>query len=176
MHRINAKLVVGTLSALMVRPSSFFSRTFHRISATQAAGILILSSLFFAASGALIDPGGASIRMGIILFVNAVGMVGIGAVIGYLAMTASGGQRFPFSRMWNVFSLSAGAVLLIAWVPCAFIFTEPWKWCLIGTGLVKGLGMTKTRAVIIVLFTFGAMVMMVYSILPVVHLAGIRPM
>lgn len=168
MNRINAKLVIGTLTALMVRPGIFYSRTFHRISTTQAAGILVLSSLFFAASGALIDPGGASIRVGIILFVNATGMVGIGAVIGYLAMAASGGRRFPFSRMWNVFSLSSGAVLLIAWVPCAFIFTEPWKWCLIGTGLVKGLGMTKTRAVIIVLLTFGAMVMMIYSILPII--------
>lgn len=171
MKPINAKLVIGTLTDLMVRPGIFYSQSFDRISTTQATGILVLSSLFFAASGTLIDPGGASMRLAIILFVNAVGMVLIGAVVGYLAVAVSGGRRCPFSRMWNVFSLSSGAVLLIAWVPCAYIFTEPWKWCLIGTGLVKGLGMMKTRAVIIVLFTFGAMVMVIYSILPVVHYA-----
>ena len=171
MKPITPKLVIGTLTALLVRPGIFYSQSFERISTTQAAGILLLSSLFFAASGTLVDPAGASMRLAMILFVNAVGMVLIGAVIGYLAMAVSGVRRCPFSRMWNIFSLSSGAVLLIAWVPCAFIFTEPWKWCLIGTGLVKGLGMTKTRAVIIVLFTFGAMVMVIYSILPVVHYA-----
>jgi hypothetical protein len=171
MKPINAKLVIGTLTDLMVRPGIFYSQSFERISTTQAAGILVLSSLFFAASGTLIDPAGASMRLAMILFVNAVGMVLIGAVIGYLAMAVSGVRRCPFSRMWNIFSLSSGVVLLIAWVPCAFIFTEPWKWCLIGTGLVKGLGMTKARAVIIVLFTFGAMVMVIYSVLPVVNYA-----
>ena len=171
MKPITPKLVIGTLTALLVRPGIFYSQSFERISTTQAAGILVLSSLFFAASGTLIDPAGASMRLAMILFVNAVGMVLIGAVIGYLAMAVSGVRRCPFSRMWNIFSLSSGAVLLIAWVPCAFIFTEPWKWCLIGTGLVKGLGMTKARAVIIVLFTFGAMVMVIYSVLPVVNYA-----
>ena len=165
-----------TLSALLIRPTRFFATRFEQISSGQALGILVISGLFFAATGTLLAPGSATVAMGAILLANALGMAVIAAGIGYLAVVAATGRRYSFRRLWNVFSLSSGAVLLIAWIPSAFILTEPWKWWLIGTGLVNGLGMSKTRAAITVLLTFGVTVMVMYSILPLVHYArGLHP-
>lgn len=176
MNKFKARLVYDTLTSLLMHPVVFFSRHFEGISTPQSAGILVLSSLFFAASGTLINPGDAAFRMGIILFINAVGMATIGAGISFLATAVPGSRRCPFSRLWNLFSLCSGVVLLIAWVPGAFLLTEPWKWWLIATGLINGLGMTKVKAVIVVLFTFGVMVTMIYAILPFVQFAAAHRM
>jgi hypothetical protein len=169
MQKFGATFYAETLIALLTRPAMFFANRFAKVSTSQAAGILIVSGLFFAATGSLLNPASASLTTGLILFINAIGMVAMGSVIGYLALFVTADRRYPFSHLFNVFSLSSGAVLLIAWVPSAFLLTEPWKWWLIGTGMVNGLGMTKTRAVIIVLFTFSATVIVVYSLLPVAH-------
>jgi hypothetical protein len=154
-----------SLGTLVTRPRIFFATRFHSITAGQASGFLILSALFSAVTGSLLNPG-TRMATGVILFANAVAMVMAGAAIGYVAMVATTGRRYPFARLWNVFSLSSGAVLLIAWVPSAFLLTEPWKWWLIATGMVNGLGMSKVRAAIVTLFTFGALVMLVYALLP----------
>ena len=106
-------------------------------------------------------------RSGVILFTNAVGMVVIGTTISFLITKAFSVERYPFSRLWNLFALCAGAVSLIAWVPGAFILTEPWKWWLIGIGMVKGLKMTKLGAVITILFTFGITVTLVLAVLSI---------
>ncbi|BBO80396.1 hypothetical protein [Desulfosarcina ovata] len=162
-------LYVRTLTALLTRPGTFFANGFAAISMGQATAILIVSGLFFAVSGTFMAPGTASVSMGVIWFVNAIGMVAIATAIGYVALATTAGRRYAFSRLWRIFSLSSGTVLLIAWVPSAFLLTEPWKWWLIGTGMVKGLGMSKLRAVITVLFTFGATVMLIYWLLPLAH-------
>lgn len=167
MQTLSATFYMRTLSALLMRPGTFFETRFESISSGQALGILTISGIFFAATGSLLTPGSATVTMAAILFINAMGMVAIAAGIAYLAVVASTSRRYPFKRLWNVFSLSSGAVLLIAWIPSAFILTEPWKWWLIGTGLVHGLGMTKTRAAIIVLLTFGTTVMLVYGCLSI---------
>jgi hypothetical protein len=170
MEHLSARFYTHTLTALLIRPGTFFSTRFEQISSRQAIGILAVSGLLFSTTGTLLAPGTATLTMGAILFINAVGMVGIATGIGYLAVVAATGLRYPFAPLWNVFSLSSGAVLLLAWIPSAFIFTEPWKWWLIGTGLVNALGMTRARAVITVLLTFGATVMVIYSMIPLVNL------
>lgn len=164
MQILGATLYVDTMIALLTRPGFFFAKRFDQVTTAQALGILTISGLFSAASGSLLHPGSASLTAGLILFLNALGMVAMGTAIGYLALLATTGRQYSFAHLLNVFSLCSGAVLLIAWVPSAFFLTEPWKWWLIGTGMVKGLGMTKFRAAIIVLFTFGATVMIVYSL------------
>lgn len=164
-------LYVRTLMALLTRPRLFFATGFGAISSPQASSILLVSALFSAASGMLLNHNGAPLSMGLIRLINAIGMAAIGAVIGFLAatVTATAGQRHSFAHFWRIFSLSSGTVLLIAWVPSAFLLTEPWKWWLIGTGMVRGLGMSTTRAVITVLFTFGATVMLIYALLPIIQ-------
>lgn len=166
---------VDTLTALMMRPGTFFATRFHDITWVQAAAVLTVSALFCAVMGALLAPGAGALTSGLILFVNAVGMVVLGAGIAYLAAMGTLEKACRFRHLFRLFSLSWGAVLLVAWVPSAFFFTEPWKWWLIGTGMVNGLGMSKARAAIIVLFTFGATVMVIYSLLPLVSRVVGRP-
>jgi hypothetical protein len=166
---------IDTLTALLIRPSRFFATAFQEVSAIQSLIVLTLSSIFFAATGTLIRPESASLTTGLILFVNAVGMAVLGSAAGYLAIAATGPRRYAFGQLFSIFSLSSGAVLLIAWVPLAFFITEPWKWWLIGTGMVNGLGMSKTRAAITMLFTFAAMVLLVYAVLPMVAHGPVQP-
>ena len=140
----------GTIAALLMHPRDFFMTRFNGISLVQAMLILSLSSLFFAVTGALMQPGAASLAVGIIHFANAVGMVAMGSVIGWVALLITTGRRYRLAKVFSVFSLSSGAVLLIAWVPSAFFLTEPWKWWLIYTGLVRGLGISRRTALIVV--------------------------
>jgi len=174
MKPINLFQTAGILTALMTRPGAFFRTRFDSLTSGQALGILSVSGLFFALSGALIDPEGASLRKGAVLFVNAVGMAGLGSVVGYLAVRMLCTHRCRFTRLWKLFSLSTAPVLLIAWVPCAFIFTEPWKWWLIGTGMVSALGLSKPRAVTVVLLSFGALVMTVLLTIAMIQFAAAR--
>ncbi|WP_319526723.1 hypothetical protein [uncultured Desulfosarcina sp.] len=164
-----------TLTALMTRPSRFFATRFQEVTAVQSLIVLTISSVFFAATGSLLKPESASLTAGMILFANAVGMAILGSAACYLAIATTAPRRYAFGQLFSIFSLSSGAVLLIAWVPSAFFITEPWKWWLIGTGMVNGLGMSKTRAAITMLFTFAAMVLLVYALLPMVAHGPVQP-
>lgn len=166
---------VDTLFALLTRPGTFFATRFEQITTFQALTVLSVSGLFFAVTGALARPEGAAFGMGLILFINAIGMTAVGSAACYLALATTARRRYPFGQLFTIFSLSSGAVLLIAWVPAAFFLTEPWKWWLIGTGMVKGLHMTKTRAFITLLFTFAGMVILIYSLLPIAAHVSFHP-
>ncbi len=158
---------VDTVVALLTRPSRFYATRFREVTTLQALTVLTISGIFFATTGALLNPGSGALTVGLILFANALGMVVVGSMACYLALATTARHQFAFSRLFTLFSLSSGAVLLIAWVPSAFFFTEPWKWWLIGTGMVNGLGMSKARAAITLLVTFTAMVILVYALLPI---------
>ena len=166
---------VDTLVALLTRPGIFYATRFKQVTPFQSLVILTLSCIFFSIAGALCRPGSAPLTMGLILFINAVGMVIMGSTACYLVLVTTAYRRYSFGQLLSIFSLSSGAVLFIAWVPSAFILTEPWKWWLIGIGMVKGLGMSKTRAAITVMFTFAAVVVLIYSLLPIVTHMPVHP-
>lgn len=166
---------IDTLTALLIRPSRFFATTFQEVTAVQSLIVLTVSSIFFAATGALFGPQSASLTAGLILFVNAIGMAILGSTACYFAIATTARRRYAFRQLFSIFSLSSGVVLLIAWVPSSFFLTEPWKWWLIGTGMINGLGMSKARAAITVLFTFAAMVILIYALLPIAAHGPVRP-
>jgi len=166
---------IDTLTALMTRPSRFFATTFQKVTAAQSLIVLTGSSIFFAATGTLLKPEGASLTTGLILFFNAVGMAIMGCTACYLAIAATARRRYAFRKLLSIFSLSSGVVLLIAWVPSSFFLTEPWKWWLIGTGMINGLGMSRARAAITVVFTFGAIVILIYALLPMAAHGPVPP-
>ena len=166
---------VDTLVTLLTRPGWFYASRFREVTTIQALAVLTVSGAFFAITGALLRIGNGALPAGLILFANALGMVVFGSVACYLALATTARRRFAFGQLFSIFSLSSGAVLLIAWVPSAFFLTEPWKWWLIGSGLVNGLGMSKARAAVTVLFTFSAMVIIVYALLPVATYGVLHP-
>ena len=101
--------------------------------------------MFFSAASALVNPAAARIGTFTISLINAIGMAVLGTGIAHLALVAITGKRFALARLWPIFSLSASVVLVLAWIPAAIFITEPWRWWLIGTGFVRGLGLTKAR-------------------------------
>jgi len=175
MNRRRSVFYFDTLTALMTRPSRFFAATFQQVTTVQSLIVLMVSSIFFTVAGSLLTPSRASLTAGVILFVNAVGMAILGSTACYLAIVTTAPRRYAFGQLVSIFSLSSGTVLLIAWVPSAFFITEPWKWWLIATGMVNGLGMSKTRTAITLLIAFAAMVLLVYALLPMVGHGLIQP-
>ena len=166
---------VNTLIALLTRPGMFYATRFGQVTTSQSLAILTVSGLFFAATGALLRPDSSPLTVGLILFINAIGMAAMGSAACYLALVTTADRRYSFKQLLSIFSLSSGAVLLIAWVPSAFLLTEPWKWWLIGTGMVKGLGMSRARAVVTVLLTFAGMVALIYALFPIVRQLSAHP-
>jgi hypothetical protein len=154
-----------TLVELLLHPGIFFDGRFNAVSTWQASGVLFVAALFSSFCLALIGSSGAPLVTGTIGFINGIGMAAVGCTVGYLAVYIVMGSRPCLSRLWAVFALCSGTVLLIAWVPAAFLFTEPWRWTLVGIGMVRGLKINRIRAAMIVLCTFGATVLTVYAIL-----------
>ncbi|WP_419663558.1 hypothetical protein Dvar_38340 [Desulfosarcina variabilis str. Montpellier] len=163
-----------TLIALFTRPSRFYATRFKAVTPFKALIILTASSIFFAVTGALLRPDSTLLATAIILFINAMGMVVMGSTACYLALATTARRHYAFKQLFSIFSLSSGAVLLIAWVPAAFFITEPWKWWLIGTGMVNGLGMSKSRATLTVLFTFSVLVILIWALLPMAALGSLH--
>ena len=155
---------VGALSGLIVSPRHWFCEAFPLMPPKEACGLLVVSSLIYAAAGAMPAATTGGMVSGAILMVNALGMPVMCAAIAWLVGAASG-QRICFARILKVFAVGSSPVLLVAWVPFSFFFTEPWKWSLIGLGMIYGLGMGKRRTVVILLATAALTAMFLLAVL-----------
>lgn len=164
------RFYVSTLSHLLGHPKDFFIQFAGAdMDPFKALGFLISSALIF--SGASLMNGGVygnPAVMGGIFLLNGVGMAVICAGLGYLVMVMAYGKQLGFGRFFSVYALSAGVVLLAAWIPFFLIFTEPWKWYLIGLGLVHGCGLRWRQALIIMAFSLTLLLLLFYSALPLV--------
>ena len=98
-----------------------------------------------------------------VFFANAVGMTFIGAGLGYLVMTMCMGKKVGFDRLFSVYALSAGVTLLASWVPFFIWLTEPWRWWLIGTGLVRACGFKFGYVFLIIGVSVGTMMLFFWS-------------
>ncbi len=156
---------MGALPGLILSPRRWFSEIFPLTTQGEALGLLFLSSFFYAAAGAMPASGGGNILPGAILMVNALGMTVLCAAIAWFVIAIGSRQHIRFSLVLRVFAYGASPVLLIAWVPFSFFFTEPWKWVLVGMGLVYGLGMGKRSTVATLLITASLTVVLFLTIL-----------
>ena len=141
MDKFSLRFYAQTVFSIMGHPRKFFSELPSTGSMTQALGFLILSAVFFSFASLMnTNLQGFFVAGGIHMF-NAVGMVFIMAGLGYVVMVLSVGRKVRFSRLFSIYALCSGVTLLVSWVPYVVIFTEPWKWWLIGTGITKGCGL-----------------------------------
>jgi len=95
-------------------------------------------------------------------------MVFIMAGLGYLVMTLSIGRKVPFARLFSIYALCSGVTLLVAWVPFFVVFTEPWKWYLIGTGLTKACGVRLRETVLIITLSLAIWILFYWSLIPII--------
>jgi hypothetical protein len=70
--------------------------------------------------------------------------------------------------LFSIYALCSGVTLLVAWIPYFVIFTEPWKWYLIGTGLTKSCGMKLKEALLILAISFGIWYLFFRTILAII--------
>ena len=150
---------------ILGRPRKFFSEMPLTTGMLPSLVFLVICALFFCAASL------TNIRMqefyitgGIYLF-NAVGMVFIMAALGYLVMALTIGRKVPFARLFSIYALSAGVVMLVSWVPYLNVFTEPWKWYLIGAGLIKGCGVKLKEALLIILLSLTIWILFYWSLM-----------
>ena len=55
--------------------------------------------------------------------------------------------------------------MLVSWVPYLNVFTEPWKWYLIGAGLIKGCGVKLKEALLIILLSLTIWILFYWSLM-----------
>jgi hypothetical protein len=155
------------LSRLLRKPGRFFSELPQEIGLKQSTGFLLVSSLFFTVASLLSNTYSSPVSIGMIFFINAMGMVFIAAGLGYMVMTMTMGRRVTFARLFSVYALSSGITLLASWVPFFIWLTEPWKWWLIGTGMMKCCGFQLRQAILVIGVSICIMFLLFWSLLPI---------
>jgi hypothetical protein len=161
-----------TLTRLLGEPRRFFGSGLPQSGWRQSLGFLILSGLFFTGASIIADPRPKSALMAAIFFVNAVGMPFVAAGLGYMVMMLIMGRRVGFAQFFSIYALSSGATLLVSWVPFFLIFSEPWKWWLIATGMVKGIGFRWVQALLIIGLSIGIWLLFFWTALPLIVTEG----
>lgn len=155
MDKFSIHFYVQAVFGIIGHPRKFFSQLPQTSGMTQALGFLILSAVFFSTAGQLHTSFQNFLVVGGLYMFNAVGMVFILAGLSYVVMSLSIGKKVGFTRLFSIYALCSGVTLLVSWVPHLAIFTEPWKWYLIGVGMTKGCGFKLKEALLIIAISLG---------------------
>ena len=154
------------LTKMLRQPRIFFSEFPQDAGIKKPLGFLLVSSLIFAGASLMSHLPSNPLVMGGVFFINAVGMPLIAASIGFLVMIAIMGRRVTFPQFFSIYALSAGVTLLASWIPFFIWLTEPWKWWLIGTGMVNGFGFSRVQVLVIISVSVGMMFLLFWWVLP----------
>lgn len=165
-ERFSLGIYFHTLTKMLGQPRRFFSEFPQDAGLKQPLGFLLVSSLFFAGASLMSNLTPNPLVMGGVFFINAMGMTFIAASIGFMVMIAIMGRRVTFARFFSIYALSAGVTLLASWLPFFIWLTEPWKWWLIGTGMVKGFGFGRVQVLVIIGVSVGLMFFFFWWVLP----------
>jgi len=168
MDKFSMHFYVQAVFGILGRPRKFFSQLPLSIGMIPSLTFLVISALFFCAASLMNIRLHSIYLMGGIYLFNAVGMVFIMSALGYLVMILSTGIKVPFARLFSIYALCSGVTLLISWVPYFVVFTEPWKWYLIGTGLTKGCGLKLKEAVLMIVLSLSIWILLYQSLIPII--------
>lgn len=164
----------GTLSALkfysqgvirlLIEPILFFADLPGVHTLGRALGFTALCAGFYAGAGLLTGPGPQSpVVMALIYFINAAGMVLISAITGFCTMVMISGKKQSFSLVFGLYAYASGITMLISWLPFMLWFTEPWKYWLVYTGFRQSCGLSKARAITVLLISVPVQWCLIYS-------------
>ncbi|UCF93977.1 MAG: hypothetical protein JSW39_07395 [Desulfobacterales bacterium] len=159
---------VQAVFGILGRPRKFFSQLPLTVGMMPSLTFLVISALFFCVASLMNIRLHRFHLMGGIYLFNAVGMVFIMSALGYMVMILSIGKKVPFARLFSTYALCSGVTLLVAWVPYSVVFTEPWKWYLIGIGLTKGCGLKLREAALIIALSLALWILFFWSLLPII--------
>lgn len=159
------KFYSHALIQLLIEPGAFFRMLPETISAVRVWGFLAFGTCFFALASLLTGvtfPASPAV-MALAFAGNALGMVGIGAVIGYAAMVMMVGRKGAFFLVFGIYVFASGITWLISWLPFMLWFTEPWRWWLVMKGFSLSCGLAGRQAIAVVLVSVAVQWCLVYS-------------
>ena len=165
------KILAGVLGA----PGRFFSQLSDPVPFRRSFGFLLVSSLFFAMGSFVCFKSDPFLMTGI-FFVNALFMPFLSAGAAYLIIILTAGNRIHFQKLFAIYAFAGGVTLLVSWIPFTVWFTEPWKWGLIGLGMMKGGGLGWREMVLVIGFSLLILVLVFWAVMPcVADLKGCVP-
>lgn len=159
---------VQSLMSLLVRPGSFFEGLPERGLLGKSVGFLGISALFYGAASLTLMQEKVFLMTGI-FFLNALVMPVITAWIAFMVLIPFAGKRVRFSRLFSVFAFASGTTLIVAWIPFLIWIAEPWKWILVFHGIVRGCGLRKIPAFLIITITVSVLYVLFRSLGPGMH-------
>jgi hypothetical protein len=155
-----------TLTRLVGEPRRFFADRADETGTRFPLSFFLISAIISA--GAAMAGGRHSAPMLGIFLINAVGMAVLAAGIGYMIMVMTLGPKASFGRFFSVYALASGVTLLASWVPFFAIITEPWKWWLIGVGMIQCLRLSVRQALWIIAVSVAVIVLGFWSALTLI--------
>ncbi|MGB5987592.1 MAG: hypothetical protein WBG37_19965 [Desulfobacterales bacterium] len=155
MDKFSVTLYAQTVFGIMGHPRRFFRELPKSINITYPLGFLILSAVFFTIASQIATHLQNFLVVGSIYLLNAVGMVFILTGLAFVVMRLSIGNTADFVSLFSIYALCSGVTLLVSWVPHSALLTEPWKWYLIGTGMIQVCGLKLKEALLIITLSLG---------------------
>jgi hypothetical protein len=150
------------VKALVLKPGEFFKDLPQSPGFKKPFLFLLTSCFILAALRTPFVPGG-SIPMALIILINGLAMPVISAAIGYGIMFVALKRKLSWPRMLALYAYGSGVTYLISWLPLATWIGEPWKWILIGIGLVRGFDLTRGQAAGVVVGSVLVIMLLFYS-------------
>lgn len=165
--RFGIKEYFETLLAVLRSPARHFRSSAEETGTRKALLFLMISGIFYC-SVSMTYFFENSLKMGVIMMINAILMPAFGALVTFILMSMTGQDRTPFGRVFNIYAYASGAVMVVSWIPGLAVIMEPVRALLVGIGLVSGLGVGKIRAAMLVILTGVVILLFFWTAAPLV--------
>ncbi len=143
----NCQFYAYAIVQLLIEPGQFFMELPKKTAVKITVGFMLISSFFYAVASLLTGAYGQPMWiMSMVFFMNALGMILLSAVIGYITMVLMVGKKASFPVVLSIYAFSAGITLFLSWLPFMLWFTEPWRWWLVYTGFKNSCALTGKKA------------------------------
>ena len=166
-NRFTIGFYFQALTRMLGSPGKFFEELPDEIGLWKPFGFLLISSIFFTAMN-LLNIHDRPVVIGGILLVNAVAMPFITSALSYIVMTMIVGKRVTYTKLFSVFAFASGVTMLASWIPLFVWITEPWKWFLVVTGMVRGCGLSWLQSILILGLSILILFLFFWSLGPVI--------
>ena len=156
----------NTLSRLLREPGNFFSELSENMHIKTPLIFLAVSCIISTILVLIFQSPASPVLTGCIYFTNSLGMPFIAAFFTFMIMAIFFKNKVSFTRCFFIYAFSTGVTIIAAGIPFFVWLTEPWKWWLVGIGIVNTLKVKTMHAVLLVSATIIVILLFFWSVLP----------
>jgi len=146
------------LTAVLLSPSRVYRSLKQRCTLHRLLWGFFGAALLHGIMTGVIAPDGGGALFGTCAVFNTLGMALITAFVSWLALWLVGGHRPAFAVVVPCVAYGFGVTLVVSWIPGSFLFTESWKWGVMGTGFRELGAVSGRRAFVAAFMTVVALV------------------